>query len=97
MYCVSQKNPPAPEVFLHFFPNGWEFLVQILHAYYVAVDGPHPSAHCRHVISTSLCSLQTDMPHVWHVCIIFVPNDVDTRYSVAYMHSIVLCCWLWER
>ena len=23
-----------PEVFWHFFPNGWEFLVQILHAYY---------------------------------------------------------------
>ena len=32
-YSVSQKNPP-PEVFWHFFPNGWEFLVQILHAYY---------------------------------------------------------------
>jgi len=31
-FCVSQKIPP--EVFLHFFPNGWEFLVQILHGYY---------------------------------------------------------------
>jgi len=29
--CES-KNPP--EVFLAFFPNGWEFLVQILHTYY---------------------------------------------------------------
>jgi len=28
-----QKKSP-PEVFCHFFPNGWEFLVQILHAYY---------------------------------------------------------------
>jgi len=33
MYIVSQKKSP-PEVFWHFFPNGWEFLVQILHAYY---------------------------------------------------------------
>jgi len=29
---VSQKHP-HPEIFWHFFPNGWEFLVQILHAY----------------------------------------------------------------
>jgi len=31
---VSQKKIPPPEIFWHFFPNGWEFLVQILHAYY---------------------------------------------------------------
>ena len=31
-YSVSQKNPP-PKIFWHFFPNGWEFLTQILHAY----------------------------------------------------------------
>jgi len=29
-----RKIPPPPEVFWHFFPNSWEFLVQILHAYY---------------------------------------------------------------
>jgi len=34
LYSVSQKNPP-PEIFWHFFPNGWEFFVQILHAYYM--------------------------------------------------------------
>jgi len=33
IYSVSQKIPP-PEIFWHFFPNGWEFLVQVLHAYY---------------------------------------------------------------
>ena len=32
-HSVSQKIP-QPEIFWHFFPNGWEFLVQILHAYY---------------------------------------------------------------
>jgi len=32
IYSVSQKNPPWN--FLTFFPNGWEFLVQILCAYY---------------------------------------------------------------
>jgi len=32
VYSVSQKN--SPWNFLTFFPNGWEFLVQILHAYY---------------------------------------------------------------
>ena len=30
-YSVSQKNPPWD--FLTFFPYGWEFLIQILHAY----------------------------------------------------------------
>jgi len=28
------------------------------------VDGPGPSAHCRQVISTTLCSLQTDTPYL---------------------------------
>jgi len=32
-YSVSQKIPP-PEIFWKIFPNGQEFLVQILHAYY---------------------------------------------------------------
>jgi len=32
VYSVSQKNP-SPEIFWHFFPNGWEFLVQGLQAY----------------------------------------------------------------
>jgi len=31
LYNVSQKNPPRN--FLTFFPNGWEFLVQIVHTY----------------------------------------------------------------
>ena len=33
---MSQKIPHPPEIFWHLglFPNGWEFLVQILHAYY---------------------------------------------------------------
>jgi len=31
-YSVSQKSSPL--VFGHFFPNSWEFLVQILHTYY---------------------------------------------------------------
>ena len=32
-YSVSRKIPP--EIFWHFFSNCWEFLVQILHAYYM--------------------------------------------------------------
>jgi len=32
-YSVSQKNP-IPWVLLPFSPNGWEFLAQVLHAYY---------------------------------------------------------------
>ena len=31
--CESKKNPP--EIFWHFFPNSWEFFVQILHACYM--------------------------------------------------------------
>jgi len=34
LYSVSQKNSPPPEIFWHFLPNGWEYLVKILHAYY---------------------------------------------------------------
>jgi len=33
MYSVSQKNP-IREFSDIFFPNGWEFSVQILHTYY---------------------------------------------------------------
>ena len=36
MYSVSQKNPP-PTVFWKFFPNGWEFLINFLHAYYAII------------------------------------------------------------
>jgi len=32
-YSVSKKSPS--HFFWHFFPNGWELLVQILHAYYM--------------------------------------------------------------
>ena len=32
IYSVSKKITPS--VFWHFFPNGWQFLVQILHTYY---------------------------------------------------------------
>jgi len=41
-YCVSQKSPLI--FFCHFFPNDWEFLVQILHAYSTFLpiyDGVH--------------------------------------------------------
>ena len=31
---MSQKKSP-PEIFWHFFPNGWEFFVQILQACYM--------------------------------------------------------------
>ena len=34
---VSVNPPPQKKKFWHFFPNGWEFLVQILHAYYTFV------------------------------------------------------------
>ena len=32
LQCESKKIPP--EIFWHFFPNGWEYFVQILHACY---------------------------------------------------------------
>jgi len=36
LQCESKKS--APESLWHFFPNGWEFLVQILHAYYTFIS-----------------------------------------------------------
>ena len=35
-YSVSKKNPPYG--FLKFFPNGWEFLINFLHTYYVIIS-----------------------------------------------------------
>jgi len=35
-----KKNPP--EFFWHFSPNGWQFLVQILHAYYMFLSVADP-------------------------------------------------------
>jgi len=34
MYSVSQKNYPPPYDICQFLPNGWEFLIEILHTYY---------------------------------------------------------------
>jgi len=36
-YIVSQKIPP-PAVFWNFFPNGWEFLINFLHTYYMIIS-----------------------------------------------------------
>jgi len=34
LYSVSQKKLPPPYDFCQFLPNGWEFLIEILHTYY---------------------------------------------------------------
>jgi len=36
VYNVSQKIPPYG--FLNFFPNGWEFLINLLHTYYTIIS-----------------------------------------------------------
>jgi len=36
--CRVSRKKVAPKVFWHFFPNDWEFLVQILHAYYTLLS-----------------------------------------------------------
>ena len=35
VYTVWVKKIPPPAVFWHFFPNGWEFLINFLHTYYM--------------------------------------------------------------
>jgi len=37
-YIQCESKKVSPEVFWHCFPNGWEFLVQILHAYYTLLS-----------------------------------------------------------
>jgi len=37
LQCESKKNPP-PTVFWKFFPNGWGFLINFLHTYYVIIS-----------------------------------------------------------
>jgi len=35
IYSVSEKNSPWGYLnFIHFFTNGWEFLIDFLHTYY---------------------------------------------------------------
>jgi len=34
IYSVSQKKLPPPYDFCQFLPNGWKFLIEILHTYY---------------------------------------------------------------
>jgi len=67
VYSVSQKNPP--KVFLHFFPNGWEFLVLILHTYYSFLSMLEYKFLCNHLrgIFTQLCHIMRDHP-VHTVC-----------------------------
>jgi len=44
---MSVSQPPPPAVFLHSFQNGWEFLVQILHAYYTFLS----TLNCKFLFS----------------------------------------------
>jgi len=43
--CESNNIPP-PEVFRHFFTNGWEFLVHILHICFCRTVLPTYFCHC---------------------------------------------------
>ena len=59
--CESKKSPP--EIFLHFSPNAWEFLVQILHAYYTFLSTLDYKFFIQlSPTMTKLCHIKCDHP-----------------------------------
>jgi len=79
-YSVSQKNPPS-EIFWHFFPNGWEFLVQILHTYCTYV---HTFARVQIFIQlpATLTKLR-HIKHIHHYMLKMSAIDRNARWAVA--------------
>jgi len=64
-YTVPVKKSPPPRGFLTFFPNGWEFLVQILDAYYTFLYtiGPRIQIFIHFPATlTKLCHIKCDHP-----------------------------------
>jgi len=57
--CESKK---IPEIFWHFFPNGWEFLVQILRAYYTFLSTLDIFIQLPATL-TKLCHIKRDHHH----------------------------------
>jgi len=58
IYSVSQKIPP-PGFFWIFFQKGWEFLVQILRAYYMFLSMLDYNLHFYSII----CNFDEVMPY----------------------------------
>jgi len=61
--CESKEIPP--EIFLHFFPNGWEFVVQILHTYYTflsTLDYKFLFNYLQLWLSSAILSATTQFP-----------------------------------
>jgi len=98
-YSVSQEKSPL-EIFWHFFPNGWDFLVQILHAYYTFLS----MLDCKFLFSylqlwrsyailsviTMICSKcppSTEMHPGWHNFVVVGDNWV----KICSLTSIGMC------
>jgi len=79
MHSVSQKNPPS-EIFFHFSPNGWEFLVQIYHAYYTFLSSMLDYNFFKlSATLTKLCHIKRDHHNVLEMYTI----DRNARWVVA--------------
>ena len=60
--CESKKSPP-PEILWHFFPSGWEFLIQVLRAYYM-------------FLSTLDCKILFKYLQLWRSCAILSATTI---------------------
>jgi len=106
MYNVSQKNQKIPpEVFWHFFQNGWEFLNQILHTYCPfrsTLDYQFLSGYLQFRWSYAILSAATQFtPHVQNVhhrpkCtprlhfLIFSPNSWEFLFQILHTYYMFL-------
>jgi len=99
MYSVSQKKSP-PEIFWHFFPNGWEFFVQILHACYLFL----PTLDCKFLFNylqlwrsyailsatTLFISYLQNVHHRPKRALAFSPNTWEFLVQILYVYYTFL-------
>ena len=72
LYSVSQNFLPPPWGFLKFFPNGWEFLIKILHA-------------CYSFILTLNCKILFNYPELWQSYAVLSAN---TQWIFTFHNTV---------
>jgi len=85
IYNVSQKKLPPPYDFCQFLPNGWEYLIEILHTYYAfkyTIDCQILSNYLK--ILQSYAALKRNYP----------PNFIISKYNHREFYYLTIKNWL---
>jgi len=89
LYTVWVKKIPPPIFFWHFFQNGWEFLVQILHPYYTFLSMLDYKflSHYRSLTVTKLCYIKRDHHYMLKMSSSKCPPSVETQAGWSHLNS----------